>query len=114
MAEEERKIRTDKHKKWCAEHREEMRRRGIRSVEKQSKCKINEIERAMWAELEKSGLKFKYNKILHMRFQYDFIINDNILLEVQGDYWHANPEIYNRNGDDQTKKKLYPYNLDII
>lgn len=26
--------------------------------------------------------------------QYDFIIGDKILLEVHGDYWHANPKKY--------------------
>lgn len=25
---------------------------------------------------------------------YDFLINDSLILEVQGDYWHANPRIY--------------------
>ena len=25
---------------------------------------------------------------------YDFIFGDHILLEVNGDYWHANPKIY--------------------
>lgn len=26
---------------------------------------------------------------------YDFLVRDDILIEVQGDYWHANPDVYN-------------------
>lgn len=44
--------------------------------------------------------KIKYfddNKNMHYKF-YDFhILNTNILIEVNGNYWHANPEIYNKN-----------------
>lgn len=44
----------------------------------------------------------KYN-IQHKRcfwlyhHPYDFIFGDHILLEIQGDYWHANPKIYKAN-----------------
>lgn len=32
------------------------------------------------------------------RYFYDFYLNDyNLILEIQGDYWHANPLIYNEN-----------------
>jgi G:T-mismatch repair DNA endonuclease (very short patch repair protein) len=27
----------------------------------------------------------------------DIICNDNIIIEVYGDYWHANPNKYNKN-----------------
>jgi len=48
------------------------------------------------------------------KFQFDFIIGEDILLEVQGDFWHANPKIYGGS-----KKQLYPVQhkkikLDII
>jgi G:T-mismatch repair DNA endonuclease (very short patch repair protein) len=25
---------------------------------------------------------------------FDFLINDNFLIEVNGDYWHANPKLF--------------------
>lgn len=35
---------------------------------------------------------------VNSKWEFDFIIkNSNILLEVQGDYWHCNPKVY-RNG----------------
>jgi len=45
-----------------------------------------------------------YNK--GRNFLYDFLINDSIVLELHGDYWHANPETYLA---DQIIK--YPGNL---
>lgn len=42
----------------------------------------------------------KENDIRHQRcfwafhHPYDFIIGDHILLEINGDYWHANPKFY--------------------
>ena len=38
-------------------------------------------------------------------FQYDFIIkNKRILIEVNGDYWHGNPNLFNENGTDGKRK----------
>ena len=31
------------------------------------------------------------------RWRADFIVNENIVIEVQGDYWHANPKVYDRS-----------------
>ena len=35
--------------------------------------------------------------ILDDKFQYDFLIYPNIIIEVQGDYWHGNPKFYGKN-----------------
>lgn len=43
--------------------------------------------------------KIKYKKestIVDYNFICDFIVG-NTIIEVQGDYWHANPIIYNKN-----------------
>lgn len=37
-------------------------------------------------------------------FYYDFLINDKLILEVNGDYWHCNPVIYT----DPNAKVLFP------
>lgn len=47
--------------------------------------------------LKKLNIKFYINKFL-LDYNYDFILRDKkIILEIQGDYWHANPKIYNPN-----------------
>lgn len=38
-------------------------------------------------------------------YQYDFIIHEKrILIEVNGDYWHGNPNSFNINGSDGKRK----------
>lgn len=46
--------------------------------------------------LEINSIEFFHQKFIN-RNSYDFQIKDtNILIEVQGDYWHANPQIYKK------------------
>lgn len=56
--------------------------------------KPNKIESIVENELNKRGLVFKFGVILGQK-QFDFGNKKHkILIEVQGDYWHANPELY--------------------
>jgi very-short-patch-repair endonuclease len=56
--------------------------------------KPNKIESIVQTELNKRGLLFKFGVILGYK-QFDFGNKKHkILLEVQGDYWHANPELF--------------------
>jgi G:T-mismatch repair DNA endonuclease (very short patch repair protein) len=64
------------------------------SLKKQSSGFKSKIEIRVEEELFGRKIKHKYSKILHRKYQYDFFINENILLEVHGDYWHANPLFY--------------------
>ena len=76
---------------------------GIRSVN--SKPKKTKIEKATEQKLQELDIKFKYNFILQNKAQYDFLINDNIVLEVHGDFWHGNPEVYSTLTERQEYKK---------
>lgn len=58
------------------------------------------IEKKTWPELEfeklmnELGVSFKDQKIVDNKI-YDYYLEDyNTLVEVHGDYWHANPLIY--------------------
>ncbi len=44
-------------------------------------------------EVYLNGYLNKNNKKVY-KYRIDFIINDNICIEVNGDYWHVNPRIY--------------------
>lgn len=49
--------------------------------------------------LDKNNIQYEQQKYVNGR-SYDFhIINTDILIEVNGDYWHANPKFY--NSDDK-------------
>jgi G:T-mismatch repair DNA endonuclease (very short patch repair protein) len=60
--------------------------------------------------LRRNGVSAKYNFILRKTYQYDFIIlGTNVLIEVHGDYFHANPSKYGeskRQLNEMQKKKI--------
>lgn len=55
---------------------------------KKSKC-----EEKFEQELINRNIDYQYSVILNGK-QFDFLINDEILIEVHGDYWHGNPKFY--------------------
>jgi very-short-patch-repair endonuclease len=58
---------------------------------------VSNIEKKIETVLNENEIKFKPQKFVGGR-SYDFhIINTNILIEVNGDYWHANPDHYDVN-----------------
>jgi G:T-mismatch repair DNA endonuclease (very short patch repair protein) len=62
------------------------------------------IERKVENKLKELGIEdFNFSQVLNRKYQYDFRIGKNILLEVHGDYWHGNPRKY---GDDINLKPL--------
>ena len=41
------------------------------------------------------------------KYYSDFYLKDfNVVLEVYGDYWHVNPDIYDVDNSDNNKKKI--------
>ncbi len=71
--------------------------------------KKTSIERKVENYLLENKINFKYNFI--DKYQYDFLLKDmNIIIEVQGDYWHGNPLYYPT--DKLNKTQLYKQKLD--
>lgn len=67
------------------------RKAAIASLKSQKHYKINRIETAVKDQLLQMGIDMEYSVILGDN-QYDFGSKKyRILLEVHGDYWHANP-----------------------
>lgn len=86
-----------KAKDWIIKHPEHLAKMIKASLDKQSHGFKSKIEKIIEEELVKRNIKYKYSKIIHRKYQYDFIIDNIILLEVQGDYWHGNPLYYGEN-----------------
>jgi very-short-patch-repair endonuclease len=63
-----------------------------------NQCKITSIEKKIHGLLEKYGVKFipKYSIPIENSYrEYDFCIPDKkLLIEADGDFWHANPLIW--------------------
>lgn len=52
-------------------------------------------ERIVREELEKLNIKYEEQKEMYNKFIVDFYLPEyNIVLEVFGDYWHSNPQVY--------------------
>src|SRR3989344_1413590 len=63
------------------------------------------IELMMKKELENKNIHFKFQQPMYNRFVCDFVLPQyKIVLECDGDYWHVNPKIYDRNSPNLTKK----------
>ena len=73
---------------------------------RKNKYKMTNPERVMKSILSELSIPSHYNFIMDKRYQYDFrITNTNIIIEVQGDYWHCNPKIY-PNGPTSERQKF--------
>ena len=54
-----------------------------------------DIERIVKKYLDDKNIKYEYQYHLDSKYYPDFYFPDkNMIIEVQGDYWHGNPEIY--------------------
>lgn len=76
-------------------YKEQKRKAGKVSHISNGRYKKNKPEIKVSEELDKRKLNnFQYSVILD-KYQFDFgCKKQKILLEVQGDYWHGNPQIY--------------------
>lgn len=80
-----------KHKDWLIENKKHHIKMIINSHKK--RYRKTSIEKIIENFLIENNINYKYNFI--DKYQYDFLLKDfNIIIEVQGDYWHANPLYY--------------------
>ena len=79
--------------------------------------KKTSIEKKIEEFLKETSAKYKYSFILSGR-QFDFVVNNKILIEAHGDFWHGNPAFYGsglkplrdhqvmKQLDDKTKRRI--------
>lgn len=85
---------------------EKIRNATIKQM-KEGRIKKTGIEKKIEAYLLDNNINYKYS-FIYMNRQFDFLLIDyDLIIEVQGDYWHANPNFWDVNDDDDSKKKLY-------
>jgi len=100
LSNSQKKIYQDNPKKYI----ESKRKAGLISCKSRIRYQMNEIEKIVNNELKNRGLLFKYSVILGFK-QFDFGNKKHrILIEVQGDYWHANPKVYKNNQLNEMQK----------
>ena len=104
------KLMTDK-----PEFYSEIKRRGAISshIVQFENCEMNRIEKIVYDYIINLNIDVKFSVILGY-LQFDFGIKDKrILIEIDGDYWHGNPLLFNVDGSDN-KRKLNNQQLDKI
>ncbi len=86
---------------------------GIESVKKQSAMNgYTSIERAVYQELKLRGLLFEKQKFINGKFLVDaYIPSLNLIIEVDGDYWHSLPRIIGRDKAKNAYLAKCGYNL---
>jgi very-short-patch-repair endonuclease len=83
------------------EGREGMRQAVLKTLSTYPRRTQPEIETAN--ALKELGVWFGEQEVINERFCVDFLLDEKLIIEVMGDYFHANPEIY---GDKQGLKPL--------
>ncbi len=106
-----RKLMSEKATAYAKTHRKELSERAIKAL-KNKKYKKTIPEKLTEGKLIELKLPYMYNKILPKVGQFDFIISDNILLEVHGDYWHGNPNIYGKGKRPLNERQIYKQERD--
>lgn len=112
LTEEEKQIRRQKQSesqkilmaKDPIKYSEQKRKAALCAAISPKKYKRNKIETIVENKLKEFNLVPEYGVVLGYN-QYDFgFKKERILLEVQGDYWHGNPLLFNEEGTDGKKK----------
>jgi len=86
-------------------YREKRRKAAYVSNLKQTRYKKTYPELVFEGILNNNNIEYVYSPIIG-KYQYDFKIkNKKILIEVDGDYWHGNPNIYKSLNYIQKKKQ---------
>lgn len=81
------------------------RRAGIESHKAQFvNAEMNKPESIVSDYLQQIHCGFEFSVVLN-KYQYDFGLKEyKILIEVDGDYWHGHPDMYNEDGSDGKRK----------
>jgi very-short-patch-repair endonuclease len=82
---------------------EKIRSATLKQMEDQI-FKKTKIEKVMEEYLINQNIDYKYSFILEKR-QYDFLLKDyKLIIECDGDYWHANPKFFPNPEEWQLKR----------
>lgn len=97
----------DGAQKWKKEYSLKMRQNIIRRLENNQMPFLNtKIEKRLGAEMQGRNLNFIAQYNIDDKFACDFAIPKyKIIIECDGDYWHANPNFYDRTKLDKRQSK---------
>lgn len=86
-----------------AEERSNRARKAVLTSRKKQGGKSSSIEKKFAQELKNRNIDYTEQVSMLEKFRVDFLINDNIIVECDGDYWHNLPNIIEK---DKIRDKL--------
>jgi len=91
----------DRNKKWSIKMEEKYKNFEFCRIVNNNYT-VSKIECRLFKQLEslinyKSQQQYRLKKYDVGYYVYDIIVYPNIIIEFNGDYWHANPKLYNEN-----------------
>jgi very-short-patch-repair endonuclease len=91
---------------------EVMRKGSLASAKKIAERKMTSIERKVYEELKTRKLSFEMQKLINGKFLVDFYIKKfNLIIEVDGDYWHSLPRVIKKDMAENAYLSKCGYNL---
>lgn len=81
------KLQKEQMQKWALDHRDFMRKSGLKGNVKRGQ--LTSIEKIIYQKLKDWGIVYEIQKEINGKFIVDaFIPDHNIVIEVDGSYWH--------------------------
>lgn len=100
----------DHAKQLTIEGRQIQRERALKNL-KNSKNEFTSIELKFKSELEKRNIEFNQQVIMLNKYRVDFLIEDFIIVECDGNYWHNLPNIKEK---DKIRDKIFTENGFVV
>lgn len=75
-----------------------------RGCQSQLQHKMTKPEKIVAKRLKHLGIRFQRNAPLYNKFFVDFLLDNDTIIEVFGDYWHANPLLFPAPSQTQVKQ----------
>lgn len=82
---------------WTPEMKEQAKQRIIKNSRSSERFNTK-IQQKVNLLLEEKNIKYEREKIFGYYAVDNYLSDYNLIIEVMGDYWHTNPQKYNKNG----------------
>lgn len=94
----------DRHDITFKEYKSILDKHSVQNYEYKTAYRQTIPEKIVQSLLDDLGVAYKREQYLKpSRFRFDFIIGNTHIIEVQGDYWHANKRLFNREDLNETQ-----------
>jgi len=88
-----------------SDKKEQIRELLVRQAHVQQELRWTEPERKIAKWLSSLGISYQHNALLYNKFFVDFLLSNSCVIEVFGDYWHGNADVFPSLNNTQQRQK---------